>query len=184
MQLIQAIEIDPEKYVAEEHERTLRPPDQCPHCGGIKTLWALGYYVRHLSRMGPGALSLSIRRFRCCGCKKTVSILPAFAQPYRFVQNRTIELFARGAPYCDEVIRHIDVLSHYWKRFCNKRAELERTLIDALGRAPPNDPKKAWASLVNHFQGLDGTTRNLTSHFQITLFGRYRCHRPNEEAAK
>lgn len=72
-----------------------------PHCRRIKTLCALGYYVRNLSRLGAGALQLSVRRFRCCVCRKTVSLLPAFAQPYRFVQNHTIEYFVRGGPFSD-----------------------------------------------------------------------------------
>lgn len=184
MQLIHAIDIDPERYVLEEHEKNVRPPIQCPHCRKFKTLWALGYYIRNLSRLGSGALHLSIRRFRCCVCRKTVSILPAFAQPYRFVQNQTIELYARGGPYVDEVTRHIDVLSQYWRRFSKKLAELEQTLGDALGRAPPHDPKEAWEFLISYFHDLNGTTQNLTASFQITLFGRYRCHSPNKAEEK
>ncbi|HEV3272801.1 MAG TPA: DUF6431 domain-containing protein [Candidatus Methylacidiphilales bacterium] len=179
MQIIHAIDIDPEQYVAEEHEKQIRPPIQCPHCRRAKTLWALGYYIRNLSRMEAGALHLSVRRFRCRVCGKTVSLLPAFAQPYRFVQNRTIEYFARGAPFSDEVSRHLDVLVQYWNRFSGKLSELERTLGHALGRAPPKNPKEAWEFLLAHYDDLDMATQNLTSLFQITLFGRYRCHRPN-----
>jgi hypothetical protein len=96
MQLIYAIEIDPEQYVAESFHKRMLPPTKCPHCWRTKTLWALGYYGRNLSRLGLGALLIFVRRFRCHCCRKTVSLLPSFAQPYRFVQNRTIEKYVRG----------------------------------------------------------------------------------------
>lgn len=51
MQLIYAIEIDPENYVAESFHKRMLPPAKCPHCSRTKTLWALGYYSRNLSRM-------------------------------------------------------------------------------------------------------------------------------------
>ena len=165
--------------MAEECEKQIRPPIRCPHCRRTKTLWALGYYVRNLSRLGPGALHLSVRRFRCHVCGKTVSLLPSFAQPYRFVQNSTIEYFARGVPFSDEVARHLVLLSQYWRRFSRELSGLERTLGHALGRAPPRDPKEAWDFLLSHYYDLNTATQTLTSLFQITLFGRYRCHRPN-----
>ncbi len=179
MQILHAIDIEPEQYVAEEYEKQIRPPARCPHCQRFKTLRALGYYARSLSRLEAGVLSLLVRRFRCCACGKTVSLLPAFAQPYRFVQNQTIEYFARGAPFSGEIVRHLDLLSQYWKRFLRELPEIARTLGKALGRAPPRHPQEAWEFIITYFQDLNTATKILTSSFQITLFGRYRCHRPN-----
>jgi Domain of unknown function (DUF6431) len=179
MQLICAIDIDPEQYVAEGFHKRMLPPARCPHCYRAKTLWALGYYSRHLSRIGLGALLIFVRRFLCRCCRKTVSLLPSFAQPYRFVQNRTIENYLRGNPLSDEVIRHLDLLSQYWRRFRIWLPELERTVGDALERAPPNDHIKAWRLLLAVHGDLASTTQNLVTGFQITPFGRYRCHRPN-----
>ena len=179
MQLIYAIDIDPEQYVAESFHKRMRPPAKCPHCCRAKTLWALGYYSRNLSRMGLGALLIFVRRFLCRCCGKTVSLLPAFAQPYRFVENRTIESYVRGNPFPDEVTRHLDLLSQYWKRFRRWLPELERTLGHALGRAPPNDPNAAWRLLLEDHGDLGSATQNLVTAFRITPFGRYRCHRPN-----
>jgi Domain of unknown function (DUF6431) len=184
MQLIYAIDIDPEQYVAESFHKRMRPPAKCPHCCRAKTLWALGYYSRNLSRMGLGALLIFVRRFLCRCCGKTVSLLPAFAQPYRFVQNRTIENYVRGNPLSDEVIRHLDLLSQYWRRFCIWLPEIERTLGHALERAPPDDQVKAWRFLLAVHGDLASTTRNLVAAFQITPFGRYRCHRPNGPGEK
>ena len=129
--------------------------------------------------MGLGALLIFVRRFRCHYCRKTVSLLPAFAQPYRFVQNRTIESYVRGNPLPDEVIRHLDLLAQYWRRFCIWLPEIERALGHALGRAPPNDQITAWSFLLSAHGDLSLTTQNLVTGFQITPFGRYRCHRPN-----
>jgi hypothetical protein len=179
MQLIYAIEIDPEQYVSESFHKRVPPPAKCPHCCRTKTLWALGYYCRNLSRMGLGALFIFVRRFRCRCCRQTVSLLPAFAQPYRFVQNCTIENYVRGKPLADEVIRHLDLLSQYWRRFCLWLPELKRTLGHVLERAPPNDQITAWRSLLAAHGDLNSTTQNLVAGFRITLFGRYRCHRPN-----
>ncbi|MCE0497997.1 MAG: DUF6431 domain-containing protein [Methylacidiphilales bacterium] len=179
MQLIYAIDIDPEKYVAESFHKRMLPPAECPHCYRVKTLWGLGYYSRNLSRMVRGALLILVRRFRCRCCRKTVSVLPGFAQPYRFVQNRTIEKYVRGNPFSDEVVRHLDLLSQYWRRFRIWLPELERTLGHILKRAPPNDPFTAWRFLLAVHGNLALTTQKLVAGFQITPFGRYRCHRPN-----
>jgi hypothetical protein len=92
MQLIRAFGIDPEGYVKEDVHLKVSPPCECPHCLSAGTLWSLGYYQRSISRLTAGLLRLWIRRFRCRGCRKTVSILPSFAQPYRFVQNSTKEI--------------------------------------------------------------------------------------------
>ena len=179
MQVIYAIDIDPEEYVASELQRQISPPDRCPNCNQAKSLWALGYYGRNLSRVTIGALVIFIRRFRCRHCQKTTSVLPAFAQPYRFVQNRTIERFFSGEAYSDEVSRHSDLLSRYWRRFGVFLPEIERSLGKALERAPPGQPRAAWRFLIHLYDDLASVTKNLVTAHQITPFGRYRCHRPN-----
>ena len=51
MQLIHVVDMSPEQYVAKSFHKRMRPPAKCPHCRRVKTLWALGYYSRNLSRM-------------------------------------------------------------------------------------------------------------------------------------
>jgi hypothetical protein len=179
MQVIYAIDIDPEEYAANEWQRQISPPARCPNCKRPKSLWALGYYGRNLSRVTLGALVIFIRRFRCRHCRKTTSILPDFAQPYRFVQNRTIERFFNGEGSSDEVVRHSDLLSRYWRRFGIFLPEIDRSLGKALERAPPDQPRAVWRVLVHLYEDLASVTNALVSAHQITLFGRYRCHRPN-----
>jgi len=179
MQLVRAFDINPEEYVADDIQKRTPPPSTCPNCNLSKSLSALGYYGRNLSRSGAGALVILIRRFRCRNCRKTTSILPAFAQPYRFIQNRTIERFFSGEPFSDEVLRHVDLLTLYWRRFGIFLPQIERAVGAAMDRAPPGQTRAAWRVLVNLYNDLDSITKNLVAAHQITLFGRYRCHSPN-----
>jgi hypothetical protein len=179
MQVIYALDIDPEEYVAGELQKQISPPIQCPNCKQAKGLWALGYYGRNVSRVSIGALVIIVRRFRCRRCRKTTSVLPAFAQPYRFVQNRTIERSFSGEAFPDEVIRHSDLLSRYWRRFEYFLPEIERSLGKALERAPPSQPRAAWRFLLDLYDDLAALTKTLVTAHQITPFGRYRCHCPN-----
>jgi hypothetical protein len=180
MQLLRAFEIDPEGYVREDVHLKVRPPTFCPHCSSAGTLWSLGYYQRSISRFTAGLLRLSIRRFRCRACGKTVSILPSFAQPYRFVQNLTIERFVRGGPWTNDVIRSLPLLQIYWRRFVAWLPDLATSLGETLPRPPPNvDAKEWWMRLLVLHGGLNSTTGILVSSYRITLFGRYQCHQPN-----
>lgn len=180
MQLIRAVPVDEERYVEEGFHRCICPPPSCPHCNRARALWAHGFYRRNISRLQRGHLRLLIRRFLCRFCYKTVSILPAFAQPYRFVQNSTIERFVRGGPWTNDVIRFQPLLQAYWKRFVTWLPEIERTVGGVLPRPPPSTkPLEWWMYMLNNYGGLGSTTSTLVSIFQITLLGRYRCHRPN-----
>ncbi len=178
MQLIRSLPCDVENYAAGEYALQIRPPPECPHCHQRWALWALGYYRRNVSRLKPGHLRILIRRFRCRRCHKTVSILPAFAQPYRFVQNGTIERFVRGGPWASDVLRLFPLLQLYWRRFVSWLPELEKDVTPTLPRPPPSRvPSEWWDYLMRLHGDLDTTTLTLTSTHQITLFGRYRCHR-------
>jgi hypothetical protein len=180
MQLIRAVPCDLERYVKEKFQRRLRPPVHCPHCDRTGALRAHGYYSRNISRLQFGFLRIFIRRFRCQICRRTISILPSFAQPYRLIQNSTIERFVRGGPWTNDVVRLLPLLQLYWKRFVTWLPEVDRTISGSLPRPPPiSEPMDWWVSLLNAYEDLGTTTLKLVSIFQITLFGRYRCHRPN-----
>jgi len=180
MQIIRAVPCDVERYAQEGFQRCLRPPPHCPHCGSTHALWALGYYARNISRLQLGFLRILIRRFRCRFCRKTLSILPSFAQPYRLIQNSTIERFVRGGPWSNDVIRLLPLLQLYWKRFSTWLPEVRRIVSEGFPRPPPtSEPLEWWMYLLSSNDGLGATTLRLASTFQITLFGRYRCHRPN-----
>ena len=180
MQLICLLEIDAERYAAEDYQFRIRPPPQCPHCQGRHTFWALGYYVRYLSRICTGVLHIHIRRFRCCQCGKTVSLLPAFAHPYRLIQNQTFHRFATGQAHHPDVQRSLILLQVYWLQFEKWIPELAKVTGQILGRAPPLDQSDEWwREVTGHFGNADLATQGLVRDFRVTFFGRYQCHRPN-----
>lgn len=78
-------------------------PAACPHCGrgGV---WHHGCYHRKADRSGGGADSLNpipVLRFRCPGCSRTCSRLPACIAPRRWfdwvVQQAVLLLLLGGA---------------------------------------------------------------------------------------
>lgn len=180
MQLIRAVPVNAEQYVAENYQRQIRPPRKCPHCGAVKTLWALCYYQRYVSRLKTSStLQMWVRRFECCKCGGTVSILPSFAQPYRFVQNETVERFFRGPPYSTDVSRWLTPLRRYWKKFLIWIPEIDSVLGSTLGLSPPHAAGNEWRAVIAAAHGeVNVCTERLVSLFRITLFGRYRCHQP------
>jgi len=181
MQLICPILIDAERFVSEERHRQMRPPHDCPHCGRHGALWALGYYARHLSILSRrDTLRLKVRRFRCRWCRKTVSLLPWFAQPYRLIQNETIHRFATRQRGHLDVLHWTPLLVRYWRRFERWIPELSKVTGHFIGRGPPrSQPEAWWLRIVDCWGGPEEATAFLIGSFRITLFGRYRCHHPN-----
>jgi hypothetical protein len=57
----QAFKINPEEYVAEEYEKSVRPPNRCPHCRGMTTFPGLLPAVTLRARLRPLAPGLSPR---------------------------------------------------------------------------------------------------------------------------
>ncbi|MDD5198923.1 MAG: DUF6431 domain-containing protein [Terrimicrobiaceae bacterium] len=180
MQIICMVEGSSDDYFSNEKQRSMRPPSPCPHCNSKQVLRALGYYDRDVSRLNEkGYVRISVRRFRCIVCGKTVSLLPSFAQPYRIVLNATIQAFAAGDIYHPDVEWWIIYLRRYWKRFCFW-LPLLRQSVPGIGLSPPSEDAAAyWRQVVIWAGSLSSATARLTSDFQITLFGRYRCHVPN-----
>ena len=178
MQVIQAVPVSAEQYAKDNFQRQIRPPRTCPHCGAVKTLWALCYYPRNLTRLKTSdTLRIWIRRFQCCKCDGTVSILPSFAQPYRVVQNTTVEKFFQGPPYGTDVTWWVAPLRRYWKKFLIWIPELDSVLGSTLGLSPPYTAGNEWRAVIAAAYGeVDVCTECLVFHFRITLFGRYRCH--------
>ena len=179
MQILRTLTIDPEQYVAEDYHLKIGPPSECPHCGEIDAFDSLGYYARNLSQSKPKTIYLKLRRFRCRPCRKTVSILPSFAQPYRLVQNATIEEFFRGQE-TESVSRWHDLLRSYQRRFERWLPEIKEALSPGDSCSPQEiEIRDCWRMLLSDFTDFGDATQACVTKFQITFFGRYRCHRPN-----
>lgn len=56
-------------------------PDHCPQCEAHRPLRAHGFYTRTLVDLAFDG-TIRVRRYLCCCCKRTVSLLPEFALPY------------------------------------------------------------------------------------------------------
>lgn len=179
LQLIQDLEVAPEQYLALKFHVRIRAPELCPHCTSRGALWALGYYFRNLTAAGSGVLRLPVRRFRCKVCRKTASILPSFAQPYRLVQNSTIEKYVAGVRDFD-VSRWLGLLRRYWRRFTRSLPDLQSLVLADRGRAPPcDDPALWWRFLISGHSNFATATMVVVLRFGVTFFGRYRCHQAN-----
>jgi hypothetical protein len=109
-----------------------------------------------------------------------VSLLPDFAQPYRIVRNDAIEDYFVGDTSRVDVMRWSALLALYWRRFTIWLPDLREVAARSFGRGPPvNRPQKWWSFLVSAAGDLARATRRLVAEARVTIFGRYRCHRPN-----
>lgn len=163
MQIIRPVAVSPEQYANEDLQQTIKPPTRCPHCGAQEALMALGYYSRHLTSVERSVLRIFVRRFRCCICQKTVSILPSFAQPYRLVLNVTINEFFNGTVSAHG-LKWLSLLKQYWNRFKKWLPAVESTIASLVERSPPSsDPIGWWQIIVQEFGNLESITTTLVS---------------------
>lgn len=149
---------------------------------------ALGYYERSISHEETGeVLRIRIRRFRSLGCAVTISCLPDFCYPYRIVCSRGVEDYFQGERKEGRVRVWLDVLASYRRRFskwmrgavAGMGQGLLATVGARFGRPPPpgeDRPGQFWRQIVMACGGSGSATRRLLREFEITLFGRYRCH--------
>jgi len=178
MQIICTVSLSPDRYVHENFQRNIQRPIECPRCGARNALAALGYYSRNITSSERGVLRIFVRRFRCRLCRRTISVLPSFAQPYRLVLNATISEFFKGTLGTNS-LSWLPLLKQYWNKFANWLPEIDGTIRSVVERSPPRpDAAEWWAAIAGVFGSIEKITITLVSHFGVTLFGRYRCHSP------
>ena len=185
MQIIAPVSLSPEEYVETEHHRQIVRPTNCPNCQKAATLKALGYYSRFVTAMLTAAvLEIWVRRFWCWHCDITVSCLPDFAQPYRPVNNQTIEEGFQGKDH-PQVQRWAGLVRGYWRRLEEHWPRLRSQVGAAFGRcAPQTTARQFWESLVEACGSLTTATRRLVHDFRETLFATYQCHQPKNYQAR
>ena len=178
MQIIRAVPISVDDYVATSVHKRVEPPCKCPQCDATNALRALGYYSRNVTSTKRGVLRVFVRRFRCCECGKTVSLLPSFVQPYRLVLNVTINEFF-GGTLSTNALSWLPLLKQYWNRFSGWLPRIDRIIRSVVSRSPPHsDAAGRWKVMAATFGNLEKITTALVGQFGVTLFGRYRCHSP------
>jgi hypothetical protein len=176
MQIIRAVQVSADNYANTSFHQGIKSPAECPHCDAKDALKALGYYSRNVTGTKRGVLRIFVRRFRCRGCGRTVSILPSFAQPYRLVLNATINEFF-GGTMKTSALSWLPLLKQYWDRFLNWLPQIDRVVRSVVSRAPPHsDAAGWWQVMTTTFGDLEKITVTLVGRFGVTLFGRYRCH--------
>lgn len=179
MQIISDLSASPETYVREKLHTRVKPPKRCPNCGQPGKLQALGYYERGVVSQGhPAYVRFLVRRFRCVNCRRTVSVLPAFSQPYRLIGSRIIGHYFRGG---SSVVppQWTFLLTRYWKRF----ADWLPILVPKVRRGfkfpmGMDTPLYAWRLIEKGLGNIGMATLRLTRRCRVTLFGAYLCHQP------
>lgn len=180
MQMISPTLLDAEEYAAEQAHRHIKRPSQCPQCKEPRTLRALGFYSRSVTSPATGdVVTIKVRRFLCGHCRRSLSILPSFAQPYRLICSFTIERFFNKSSVGRDTLQWHGLLRRYWRRFNSWIPELVAIVGRAFGLPPPTHvDQSSWRAVFEAYGHLDQATRKLVKLYRVTLFGRYQCHSP------
>jgi hypothetical protein len=81
MQILHRFAGSIQRYSEELSDPGRYRPDHFPQCEAPRPLRAHGFYTRTLVNIEFGGV-IRVRRYLCCCCKRTVSLLPEFALPY------------------------------------------------------------------------------------------------------
>lgn len=92
MQILHPFRGSIQQYVEEISDANRYRPESCPQCRARCPLTAHGFYCRTLVDVEFDG-SIRVRRYLCCLCKRTVSLLPEFALPYLRFSISVIRLF-------------------------------------------------------------------------------------------
>ena len=176
MQIIRPMPVSLEVYADTDYQRQVEPSAECPNCCTRDSLEPLGYYSRGITSTGRDVLRILIRRFRCTTCFRTVSVLPSFAHPYRLVASATVSQFFSGTIAAVNA-RWVPLLAQYEIRVGRWLPSISGILRSLVAVLPQTMTFHGWwTSLRAGLGELDRITQTLVARFQVTLFGRYRCH--------
>jgi hypothetical protein len=186
MQVIFAFHSGPEEYVRDGAQRKVVRPADCPICGKLGVMRGHGYYSRSVS--GPGRIRLLliwIRRFLCLACRRTTSMLPDFAQPYRLVATDTVDKYFSDTRDGAEVNVWLELLARYQKRFEDRIPETRAALEKEYNFGVlPLEAMDLWLVVCRNFDGARGFTARFAREVGMTVFGIYGCHRPAGKSHK
>ena len=92
MQILHPFSGSIQQYAEEISDPDRYRPDHCPQCQTQQPLSGHGFYRRTLVDAGFDGV-IRVRRYWCRACKRTTSLLPAFALPYVRFGIAVIALF-------------------------------------------------------------------------------------------
>lgn len=144
-----------QRYSEEISDTDLYRPDHCPQREADRPLRPHGFYTRTLVDLAfDGAIR--VRRYLCCCCKRTVSLLPEFVWPYlRFgivvtalflVARLLLGLTLKAAAETAKLAAIPYQLGQFWVRRFRQQAEKLCAALAAL-LAPPAAPDFASRAL-------------------------------------
>ena len=82
MQILHRFAGSVQQYIEQLADPNCHRPGHCPQCHTKHPLTAHGCYTRTLIDTAFDGV-IPVRRYLCQSCKRTVSLLPEFALPYR-----------------------------------------------------------------------------------------------------
>lgn len=175
VQLHVHIDTTADGYIKEAGHRKVKPPESCLDCGHQK-LHRHGFYERGVVELGV-LVSISVARFLCSACQRTVSCLPSFALPYRLIVAETVEAFFEERYGEAGIDRYWDLLVVYRERWEERAPEIERISGGYFG--PLNDQgssKRLLKAMLGKWNRLRRASQELLHRFGESLLGFYPIH--------
>jgi hypothetical protein len=169
-----------QRYSEELSDPDRYRPDHCPQCETDCPLRAHGFYTRTLVDIAFDG-TIRVRRYLCCCCKRTVSLLPDFALPYLRFGTVVIALFLvarlllgltlKAAAESAKLAAMPYQRGQFWVRRFRKQAEKVCAALAAL-MAPPGAPNFTSRALqMLESIGWTAAHRFLFANLRVHLLG-------------
>ena len=137
--------------------------------------------------MGQGIKVVTVQRFLCPNCRRTLSVLPSDSLPYRPVSVALLELdFDRRTATMQRPISGPDpppplvvegCLQRAWSRF-SSRSERLKNVLGHLVAATAKVPNALWRSMRRSLGSLQAILAHLAKASECSLLGDYLCLQP------
>jgi hypothetical protein len=124
-------------------------------------------------------ISIVVKRLICKLCHVTISCLPDFAQPYRLLNQVTVNAYVKGEHNRRDVQSWLELLKRYERQVGEWLPSLKRLIGNRFGRGFPKEEATVfWRRAVAMCGSAAKLTLVLTQEFRATSFRIYRCHQP------
>jgi hypothetical protein len=175
--------VDPDRY----------RPDHCPQCEAKHPLTGHGFYRRTLVDAAFDGV-IRVRRYLCCSCKRTVSLLPEFVLPWLRFSISVIALFlaarllngftlVAAAQAAAQTVMPYQRGQFWIHRFQKQAPALSLALVPLEVPGHPRDPAADFVSRTLRMLdsiGWIAAHRFLFSQLRVHLLGWPACLIPTE----
>jgi hypothetical protein len=166
-------------------------PDHCPQCEAKHPLTGHGFYRRTLVDAAFDGV-IRVRRYLCCFCKRTVSLLPDFALPWLRFSISVIALFlaarllngftlVAAAQAAAQTMMPYQRGQFWIRRFQKQAPALSLALVPLAAPGHPRDPAADFVSRALRMLesiGWIAAHRFLFSQLRVHLLGWSACLAP------